>query len=327
MSMHRSLRRSLSLSFLAAVLAIAIPSAAWAQAAVRIGYQKSSTLIAVLKQQGTLEKALADQGVKVSWYEFSSGLPLLEALNIGNVDVSADVADTVPIFAQAAGADLTYYASESPSPSAQAIVVPANSPLKTLADLKGKRVAVTKAAGSHYLLIAALRKAGLQWADIKPAYLTPADGRAALQSGNVDAWVTWEPYVASAQRQQQARILADGRGLASYSRYYLAASDYARANPEVLGTIFTQLQKTGAWVKAHPAEAAKVLGPLWGNLDAATVEAANGRRSYQVQPVTPSGLAEQQKIADAFFQAHLIPKQLNATQVKIWSAPAASAGR
>ncbi len=327
MSMHRSLRRSLSLSFLAAVLAIAIPSAAWAQAAVRIGYQKSSTLIAVLKQQGTLEKALADQGVKVSWYEFSSGLPLLEALNIGNVDVSADVADTVPIFAQAAGADLIYYASESPSPSAQAIVVPANSPLKTLADLKGKRVAVTKAAGSHYLLIAALRKADLQWSDIKPAYLTPADGRAALQSGNVDAWVTWEPYVASAQRQQQARILADGRGLASYSRYYLAASDYAKANPEVLGAIFTQLQKTGAWVKAHPAEAAQVLGPLWGNLDAATVEAANGRRSYQVQPVTPSGLAEQQKIADAFFQAHLIPKQLNATQVKIWSAPAASAGR
>src|ERR1700712_5784183 len=111
---------------------------------VRIGYQKSSTLTAILKTNGELEKAVAPLGVRVSWHEFTSGLPLLEAINTGNVDFGADVADTVPLFAQAAGAKLAYVAEESASPSAQAILVGAESPIKTIADLKGKKVAVTK---------------------------------------------------------------------------------------------------------------------------------------------------------------------------------------
>jgi sulfonate transport system substrate-binding protein len=120
---------------------------------LRIGYQKSSTLTAILKTNGGLEKALAPLGVTVSWHEFTSGLPLLEAINIGSIDFGADVADTVPIFAQAARANFVYVAQEAPSPGAQAIIVKREAPLHTLADLKGKRIAVTKAAGSHYLLL------------------------------------------------------------------------------------------------------------------------------------------------------------------------------
>lgn len=290
--------------------------AAQADTTLRIGYQKSSTLLVLLKEQGTLERDLAARGITVSWHEFSSGLPLLEALNVGNVDLSAD---TVPVFAQAAGAKLTYFARETPSPHAQAIVVPQDSPLQTLADLKGKRVAVTKAAGSHYLLIAALQKAGLTFADIQPAYLTPADGRAALENGKVDAWVTWEPFVASAQRQQQVRILASGEGLASYQRYYLAASSYAQAHPEVLALVFGQLQRTGQWVKQHPAEAARLLGPQWGRLDEATVQLANSRRTYDVQPVSHAALGEQQRIADAFHAARLLPTAVDASAVALWT--------
>ncbi|AZD60343.1 ABC transporter, substrate-binding protein [Pseudomonas chlororaphis subsp. aurantiaca] len=289
-----ALRRSLSITALAG-LALGMALDAQADTDLRIGYQKSSTLLAVLKAQGTLEKQLAGQGVKISWHEFTSGLPLAESLNVGNVDISADVADTVPVFAQAAGAKLTYFATETPSPAAQSIVIPKDSTLKSLADLKGKRVAVTKAAGSHYLLIAALREAGLSFADIQPVYLTPADGRAALETAKVDAWVTWEPFVASAERQQGARVLHDGQGLASYRRYYLASNDYAKAHPEVLKQVFAELQKTGTWVKAHPTEAAKLLGPLWGNLDVSTVELANSRRTYQVEAVQPDALGEQQK--------------------------------
>jgi sulfonate transport system substrate-binding protein len=179
----------------ACVLLVALCVSALAQAntALRIGYQKSSTLLVILKTQGNLEQTLKDKGITVSWHEFVSGLPLLESLNVGNVDISADVADTVPIFAQAAGAKLTYFATEAPSPQAQAIVVPVSSSINSLADLKGKRIAVTKAAGVHYLLISALQKAGLSFSDIQPAYLTPADGRAALENGKVDAWVTWDP--------------------------------------------------------------------------------------------------------------------------------------
>ncbi|NAT38413.1 hypothetical protein CU661_14370 [Pseudomonas syringae pv. actinidifoliorum] len=111
--------RSPLLAGLFAALALAIALPAQAQETLRIGYQKSSTLITLLKTQGTLEKALAPQHVNVTWHEFPSGLPLLEALNVGNVDISADVADTVPIFAQAAQARLTYFAQEAASPSAQ----------------------------------------------------------------------------------------------------------------------------------------------------------------------------------------------------------------
>lgn len=285
---------------------------------LRIGYQKSSTLITLLKQQGTLEKDLARQSIEVSWHEFPSGLPLLESLNVGNVDISADVADTVPVFAQAAGATLTYFAQETASPQAQAIVVRQDSPVQSLADLKGKKVAVTKAAGTHYLLIAALNKAGLKFSDIQPAYLTPADGRAAFENGKVDAWVTWEPFLTSVQRQLPTRTLADGTGLAQYKRYYLTGTAYAKAHPEVLKLVFAELQKAGEWTKAHPDQAAAILGPLWGNLDSATVEAANLHRTYQVQAVQPDQLGEQQKIADAFFAAGLLPKAVDTRGVGIW---------
>lgn len=302
--------------FVALTCAVMLP--AEARETVRIGYQKSSTLITLLKAQGTLEKTLGDEGIDVSWHEFPSGLPLLEALNIGNVDISADVADTVPIFAQAAQAKLTYFAEEAPSPSAQAIVVREDSPIQQLSDLKGKKIAVTKAAGTHYLLIAALNKAGLAFSDIQPAYLTPADGRAAFENNKVDAWVTWEPFLTSVQRQLPTRTLADGTGLASYKRYYLTSTPYAKAHPEVLKRVFAQLQQAGSWIKSNPRDAAQVLGPLWGNLDVATVEAANAHRSYQVQAVNAGQLGEQQKIADAFFAAGLLPKAVDAKDVDIW---------
>jgi sulfonate transport system substrate-binding protein len=314
---RKTLRRPL-FAGLAIALACALALPAQARETVRIGYQKSSTLITLLKTQGTLEKALGKDNIDISWHEFPSGLPLLEALNIGNVDISADVADTVPIFAQAAQAKLTYFAEESPSPSAQAIVVPKDSPITQLADLKGKKVAVTKAAGSHYLLIAALNKAGLTFADIQPAYLTPADGRAAFENGKVDAWVTWEPFLTGVQRQLPSRVIADGVGLASYKRYYLTSTAYANAHPEVLKRVYQQLQEAGSWIKKNPRDAAQVLGPLWGNLDVETVEAANAHRSYQVEPVKADQLGEQQKIADAFFAAGLLPKAVDAKDVGIW---------
>jgi sulfonate transport system substrate-binding protein len=286
---------------------------------VRIGYQKSSTLTAILKNNGVLEKALAPLGVRVSWHEFTSGLPLLEAINTNNIDFGADVADTVPLFAQAAGAKLAYIAEEAASPSAQAILVGAESPIRTLADLKGKKVAVTKGAGSHFLLLAALAKSGLNFKDISPAYLTPADGRAAFIGGNVDAWVAWDPFLTSAQRQSNARVLSDGsNGLASYKRYYLSSAAFADRRSDVLNVIFAKLDETGQWVKAHPKDAATLLAGLWG-IDAATVEEANSHRSYKVGVVTAPGLSEQQRIADAFFSEGLLPVKVDAGNAKIWT--------
>lgn len=315
-------RRALLGLGLALGLCAALP--AQAETELRIGYQKSSTLIALLKARGTLERALAAQDIRLSWHEFASGQPLLEALNVGNLDLSADVADTVPVFAQAAGAHLAYFAQEAPSPAAQAILVRGDAPLRGLADLRGKKVAVTKAAGSHYLLLAALASAGLKFSDIQPAYLTPADGRAAFENGKVDAWVTWEPFLSGAQRQLSTRTLADGDKLAAYQRYYLTSERFAKEHPQVLEVVFAELVKAGDWLRTHPREAARILAPQWGNLDPAIVEQANARRSYRVRPVQAESLAEQQKIADAFFAEGLLPKRVDARDVSIWQPQTAA---
>ena len=315
-----------TISTIAIIAAVAVASAtrqtAQTSDTVRIGYQKSSTLTAILKTNGELEKALAPLGVRVSWHEFTSGLPLLEAINTGNIDFGADVADTVPLFAQAAGAKLAYIAEEAASPSAQAILVSAESPIKTVADLKGKKVAVTKGAGSHFLLLAALAKSGLSFKDISPAYLTPADGRAAFIGGNVDAWVAWDPFLTSAQRQSNARILSDGsNGLAATS----AIICRRRPSPTGVATFSTSSSasstKPANGSKAHPTDAASLLAGLWG-IDAATVQEANSHRSYRVGVVTPPGLSEQQRIADSFFAEGLLPVKVSAGDAKNLDAEA-----
>lgn len=315
---RRRLARLAALSL--ALLAMAAPLRAEEGGVLRIGYQRSSTLIALLRQDEGLEKALASLKVTVSWHEFTSGLPIMEALNVGQIDVSADVADTVPVFAQAAGARITYVAQEAASPTAQAILVGADSPLKTVADLKGRKVAVTKGAGSHYLLLAALAGEGLSFKSITPAYLTPADGRSALAGGSVDAWVAWDPFLSAAQAQAGARILRDGTGLSLYKRYYLASDDYVAKRPPVLGVLFAKLRETGDWVKAHPDEAAARLSALW-KIEAAVIRQANDRRSYKVEPVTRDGLSEQQKIADAFRGEGLLPRAVDTSTSPLWDPP------
>ncbi|SPA33600.1 aliphatic sulfonate ABC transporter substrate-binding protein [Cupriavidus taiwanensis] len=315
---HNSRRRWL-LAAAGAAAAAALPGVSLGQGltTLRIGYQKSSTLMILLKSRQTLEKALAQKGVAVQWYEFTSGLPLLEALNLGNIDLSADVADAVPPFALAAGASLTYYATETPSPQAQAIVVRADSPIHEVAQLKGQRVAFAKGAGAHYLVLEALARAGLSIRDIEPAYLSPADARAAFERGSVAAWAIWDPFLAAVQRQSNARVLRDGEGLSSYRRFYLAATPFARTHAEVLEVVFDALRDAGDWVKRNPAEAARWHAPLIG-LDAATVEAANARRSYAVRTVDAAALAEQQRIADAFAAQGILPRKVAVSASPVW---------
>lgn len=284
---------------------------------LRIGFQKSSTLMIFLKSRGILEKTLAPLNVQVQWNEFTSGLPLLEALNIGAIELSADVADAVPPFALAAGAQLTYYAIENPSPQAQAIVVRKDSPVTSLAQLKGQKVAFAKGAGAHFLLLEALAQNGLSIKDIEPAYLSPADGRAAFENGAVAAWVIWDPFLAAVQRQSGARILLDGTKVAAYRRFYLAATPFVQRRADVVSTVYAELQRAGEWIKANPGPAAEWHAPFVG-LDAPTVEVANLRRTYRVQPVDADALGEQQRIADAFTQAQIIPRKVTIAESPVW---------
>ncbi|MDR3177190.1 MAG: aliphatic sulfonate ABC transporter substrate-binding protein [Desulfovibrio sp.] len=308
-----------SLFILLGLAASAVPASA-ADSVLRIGYQKSSSLLILLKGQGILEKALEPQGVKVQWNEFTSGLPMVEALNAGALDLSADVAETVPLFAQAAGAGFTYFLQEKASPTAEALIVPKGSPAKATADLKGKKLAVARASGAHYLTIVALEKAGLDFGkDVQVSYLQPADARTAFESGAIDAWTTWDPFLATVELQSGARILDDGKSTGvSYTRFYPVSTAYLKNNPAVLRVVADELGKIGKWVKGSPEAAAKVHAPLLG-LDIEIVKKANGRRSYDVALVDGAAIAEQQKIADVFVARKLLPKAIKVADVPVWS--------
>jgi len=314
------MKRALAwLAALGFMLSCAAASAARAEdAVVRIGYQKASALMAVLRSNGTLEQALSAKGYRVQWSEFAYGVPLIEALNVGGIDLTADVGDPVPIFGQAAGARLVYFAQESAAPAAQGVLVPKASPIQTVSDLKGRKIAFAKGSCAHYLIIAVLRSAGLTLADVQPVYLAPADARAALERGSVDAWAIWEPFQAAFESQTPSRLIANGEhGIASYHNFYLTSPEFLAKHVDALAIVYQQLHQTGAWVKAHPDAAAALLAPVWG-LDAGIARRAIDRRSFDVGPTRPTTLDEQQRIADAFFAAKLLPKAVDARALPIW---------
>ena len=316
-------RRALGLLSAAALGVFTGAAAAQDKAVLRIGYQKYGTLT-LLKGRGTLDQRLAAQGIAVKWTEFPAGPVLLEGLNVGSIDFGT-VGEAPPIFAQAAGANLVYVANEPPAPRSEAIVVPKGSGLRSVADLKGRKVALNKGSNVHYLLVRALEKAGLKYSDISTVFLPPADARAAFERGSVDAWVIWDPFLAAAEKQLGARVLADGTGLVSNHQFYLAARPYAERNPEIVHLLIEELAKVDDWGRANPKEAAAVLTAQTG-LDAATVDLAVERYSYGVRPISPQVVAEQQRIADVFAQLKLIPKPLRIADI-VWQPLAASASK
>ncbi|MFT4022019.1 MAG: aliphatic sulfonate ABC transporter substrate-binding protein, partial [Acinetobacter sp.] len=223
---------------------------------LRIGYQKSAINLAIAKQQKLLEKEFPN--AKISWNEFPAGPQILEALAVGSIDVGV-TGDTPPVYAQAANKPLYYVAYEAAKPLASAILVQSNSPIKQLKDLKGKRIAVQKGSSSHYLLVQAVKKAGLKWTDIQPIWLSPADARAAFQKGAVDAWAIWDPYYASAQLEDKARVLTTGAGLSPNYSFYLAAPKFVKENPTAIKNFLNQVNLADKWVQKNQKAAASYI--------------------------------------------------------------------
>jgi sulfonate transport system substrate-binding protein len=301
--------RRLTLGLLVAGIAAGLHGGAIAQplSEVRIGYQKYGTLT-LLKGRGTLEKRLAAQKIAVKWTEFPAGPVLLEGLNVGSIDFGT-VGEAPPIFAQAAGARLVYVGHEPGSPGSEAIVVPKNSTLRTLADLRGKKIVLNKGSNVHFLLVKALEKAGIGYNEIQPVYLPPSDARAAFERGSVDAWVIWDPFLAAAEHQLGARVLADGKGLVSNHQFYLASRSFAEAHPDVNRILVEEIAKVDEWGKANPAEVVAILSKQT-SLPREVVELAARRYAYGVKPMSPEVVREQQRIADAFHGLKLIPKPI-----------------
>lgn len=282
---------------------------------VTIGFQKAN-IFALLKYRGTLDAEFKKQGIAVKWVEFPAGPQMLEGLNVGSIDLAA-TGDAPPTFAQAAQADLVYLAHSPANPKTEAIVVPENSDIKTVADLKGKRVALNKGSDVNYLLVSALENAGLSYKDVKAIYLPPADARAAFQRGVVDAWVIWDPYYAEVETNAKARLIKNAEGLVPHYTFYLSSRKFADTYPQTAKQVVDQLGTLSDWANKNPEEAAKILSTSTG-LPQPIWQRAIARMPFGAERMTPEVFKEQQALADKFTQIGLLPVKVNVASAT-WS--------
>ena len=294
----------------AAAGAVALPVRADSPG-LRIGYQKSSVNLMVVRERKLLEARLP--GTQTKWVEFPAGPQILEALAVNSLDFGF-TGDTPPVFAQAAGKDIWYAGLEPPKPTSSAILVPADSPIRTLADLKGRRVGFQKGSSAHFLVVRGVEKGGLQWSDITPVYLTPSDARAAFERGALDAWGIWDPYYAAAEIDGRARVLSTGVGLTSNNSYYLASRALTR-DTRTLKALFDSLSEADAWVKSNRTETAHFLSVASGLPLSTTIRFIERRTSGPITRLKDSDIADQQRVADAFSKLGLIPKPIKVSDV------------
>lgn len=282
---------------------------------LRIGHQKFDPLTLV-KNKGDLESRLKPFGItSIEWKEFGSGPPLLEALNANSIDI-ARTGDTPPVVAQAAGVPLVYIGGSAPKDRSSAVLVRKDSSIKTIADLKGKKVAFAKSSSSHFLIVRVLESNGLTWNDIQPVYLAPPDARAAFEQGNVDAWVIWDPFYAAAQIQSNARVLRTSSGLVANRDFYLSNLTFASKNPKLIGELKTETQTIATWAAKNPSQVVDLFSPLL-KIDKPILNIVTNRRNYGFEPITPKIIAEQQVIADTFFRLKLIPRPIKVAEA-VW---------
>lgn len=284
---------------------------------VRIGFQKAGTVLVSLKTKGILEKQLQPKGATIQWSEFPAGLPMVEALNAGAIDI-AYVGEAPPVFAQAANDSVTRYVAYDPfGPDGEGIVVQKDSKIKKLSDLRGKKIAVQKGSNTHYLLIKALASGKLLPSDVEILFLKPADARAAFERKDVDAWSIWDPYLAAAEALPNARLLSSAKGLAPNRGYYLASANFIKNRPDALKAVLGTIKKEAAVVESNPSGTAAFLAPSLG-LDKKVLEVAERRRKHDALPLTTKVIEKQQDIADTFSELKLIPRPIT-VKAAVWN--------
>ncbi|KAB8314824.1 aliphatic sulfonate ABC transporter substrate-binding protein [Tolypothrix campylonemoides VB511288] len=276
---------------------------------VRIVRSKQLTALAVLEKQGTLEKRLESLGYRLEWPEFAAGPQQLEALNAGGLDI-ASTAESPPIFSQAAGAPLVYLATTSANARSISLLVSVNSPIKSVKDLKGKKVAFQKASIGHYLLLKALEKEGLKLSDVSSVYLPPPDANVAFSQGKVDAWFIWEPFVTRTEQKKIGRVLIDGANLRDTGNFYSTTRQFYQQHPEVIKLFLEELQKAEIWGKSNSKEVAQLLNSAT-QIDAPTLEKMHSKYDWDLRPITDKVIKKQQEVADKWYSLGLIPKKVN----------------
>jgi sulfonate transport system substrate-binding protein len=278
-----------------------------------MGYQKAEPTQLAAKQNQDLEKRLAPLGWNVEWVEFQFGPPLLEAMRVGSVDLGA-VGDTPPVFAQAAHANLLYVSALRSG--SQAILLPPGSPIQTLADLKGKKLAFGRGSSGQNFAIKALVKAGLRYTDVETVILGPADGGAAFQRGAIDAWAIWDPYLALFENRSGVRTLATNADIGEQPSFFMARSAFVGANPALTTTALEAFATTCAWMRGHREEVADLLSSTTG-MPQEAMRRVIDRVPARLLPMTEAIVQSQQEIADRFRVLGLLPVDITVADT-VW---------
>jgi sulfonate transport system substrate-binding protein len=288
-----------------------------AAAPLRIGYQKFGSLV-ILRSQGTLEKLFAQQGVPVAWVEFNAGPPLLEALNAGAVDFGG-TGDTPPIFAQAAGSSLQYVGAQPLRGEHEAILVRDGSPVRTVADLRGRRLGYTRGSSAHNFVVKTLEQAGMTLSDVQSVTLQPSDAAAAFRSGALDAWAIWDPFLAVAQQDPAARVLIQAKQVEPSNNFFLARRAWVASAPDQVTALLGAINGAAAWAAANQDALAELMTQVTG-VPLAAQRLAAPRGTYAVQPMADAIIAQQQGIADTFARLRIIPARIDVRQA-VWTPP------
>ncbi|MDI3404106.1 ABC transporter substrate-binding protein [Streptomyces cavernicola] len=279
---------------------------------------KGSLTLNVGDQKGGSRAVLAAAGelkgldYKIKWSTFSSGPPLLEAVNAQAVDLGA-VGNTPPVFAAGAGSKITVVAATHGTAYGETVLVPNGSPLKRPEQLKGKAVAVAQGSSAHFQLVASLKKVGLTLDDVQVKYLQPADALAAFTGGKVDAWAVWDPYTSQVLEAKQGRVLTNGQGVVNGLNFQVAAprSLKDKKKTRAIDDYLERLRRAQDWVFEHPEAWAKVWAKDTGlpyEVALAAVKRTNGTRVPVA--VDENVVTSEQEIVDTFAKLKLIPRRV-----------------
>lgn len=284
---------------------------------INIGYQKGNTLH-ILKESGILDKAAKEKGLKVNWKLFTHGNTLMEGIYAGAIDFG-HAADGPGIFAQASNKPFYYVGADYPNPEGVGIVVLKNSGIKTLKDLKGKKIAALKGGNHHYAAVLALESVGLTADDVEWVFVEDAaQGRALYETGQVDALSSYDPFFASAEVETDSITLTNG-DIDGYPNrtFYFASEKLAENQPEIVEFILENIDKADKWANENKDEVVKIMSEALG-IDEKVISKQIERRTFGASEITDEILEAQQKQADKYAELGLIPKKVDVKE-KVWN--------
>jgi sulfonate transport system substrate-binding protein len=274
---------------------------------LNIGDQAGSGAESLLTAAGLINKL----PFKAHWADFTSGPPMLQAMGAGSIDIGS-VGNAPPVFEASAGGQIALVGANAGDPNGSALLVPDNSPIKTVAQLKGKTIAVSQGSSANYHLLAILTKAGLTIKDVTADYLQPAEAEAAFASGHVAAWDIWSPYIEYAEAKYHARVLVSGSTIGQ-TYGFVVASRSALADPARAAAIhdyLSLLYKAYDWAHTHQSAWAATWAKATGMPASVMDQATKDDLSTPAQ-ITPAVISSEQSVANAFSSAGLIPSKIN----------------